>query len=112
MSIQIILKYSNTASAVPLTTDLEIGEAAINVLDGKFYAKSPANVIVNFTPTGAQGPQGSTGGTGPQGAQGSPGGTGPTGIPGNPGPPGALGNPGPPGPINPGCFTPPPPVGA
>lgn len=38
-------KRSFTASAVPQLSDLEIGELAMNIADGKFYTKQNANTI-------------------------------------------------------------------
>ena len=40
------LKQSNTASAVPLSGDLEVGELAFNSVDGKLYTKlNNGNVV-------------------------------------------------------------------
>lgn len=39
MSGTIILKNSNTASAVPLAADLQVGEVAVNTADGAMYTK-------------------------------------------------------------------------
>jgi hypothetical protein len=38
-------KRSFTASAIPTTSDLEIGELAMNVADGKFFTKLNASTI-------------------------------------------------------------------
>ena len=38
-------KRSETALAVPTTSDLEIGELAVNVTDGKFYTKTSGNSV-------------------------------------------------------------------
>ena len=38
-------KRSETALAVPTTSDLEVGELAVNVTDGKFYTKTSGNSI-------------------------------------------------------------------
>jgi hypothetical protein len=46
MSTKILLKKSSTAGAVPLTTDLEIGEVALNLADRKLYAKNNSNLVV------------------------------------------------------------------
>jgi len=46
MATKIILKKSNTAGAVPLTTDLEIGEVALNLADRKIYTKNNSNIVV------------------------------------------------------------------
>lgn len=48
MATKIILKKSNTAGAVPLTTDLEIGEVALNLVDRKIYTKNNSNVVVTL----------------------------------------------------------------
>lgn len=60
MATKIILKKSNTAGAVPLTTDLEIGEVAVNLADRKLYSKNNSGVVV---PLGAA----YVGGTAPTG---------------------------------------------
>jgi hypothetical protein len=46
MATKIILKKSNTAGAIPLTTDLEIGEVALNLADRKLYTKNNSNAVV------------------------------------------------------------------
>jgi hypothetical protein len=46
MATKIILKKSTTAGAVPLTTDLEIGEVALNLADRKLYTKNNSNTVV------------------------------------------------------------------
>ena len=38
-------KRSETALAVPTTSDLEVGELAVNVTDGKFYTKTSGNSV-------------------------------------------------------------------
>jgi hypothetical protein len=50
MATKIILKKSSTAGAVPLTTDLEIGEVALNLADRKLYSKNNSG---NVVPIGA-----------------------------------------------------------
>jgi hypothetical protein len=47
MSNNIILKKSSVAAKVPLTTDLNYGELALNYADGKLYFKDSSNAI-NF----------------------------------------------------------------
>lgn len=46
MSNKIILKKSSVAAKVPLTTDLEYGELALNYNDGKLYFKNSSNNIL------------------------------------------------------------------
>jgi hypothetical protein len=46
MATKIILKKSSTAGAVPLTTDLEIGEVALNLADRKLYTKNNSNIVI------------------------------------------------------------------
>jgi len=46
MATQIILKKSSTIGAVPLSTDLEIGEVALNLADRKLYTKDNSNNVV------------------------------------------------------------------
>jgi hypothetical protein len=45
MSNKIILKKSSVGAKVPLTTDLEYGELALNYADGKLYFKDSSNQI-------------------------------------------------------------------
>jgi hypothetical protein len=49
MSNKIILKKSSVAAKVPLTTDLDYGELALNYADGKLYYKNSSNTISTFT---------------------------------------------------------------
>lgn len=46
MSTVIKLKRSETASAVPTTSDLEIGEVAVNTADQKIYMRDSSGVVV------------------------------------------------------------------
>lgn len=48
MANKIVLKKSSVASKVPLATDLEYGEVAINYQDGKLYYKRADNTIDSF----------------------------------------------------------------
>jgi len=45
MANKIIIKKSSIAGKIPLTTDLEYGELAINYTDGKLYYKNANNVV-------------------------------------------------------------------
>lgn len=45
MSNKIILKKSSVTSKVPLTSDLDYGELALNYADGKIYYKNASNSI-------------------------------------------------------------------
>lgn len=45
MANKIILKKSSVASKVPLTSDLDYGELALNYADGKIYFKNTSNAI-------------------------------------------------------------------
>lgn len=45
MSNSIILKKSSVGAKVPLTTDLNYGELALNYADGKLYFKNSSNAI-------------------------------------------------------------------
>lgn len=49
MSNKLLLKKSSVAAKVPLTTDLDYGELALNYADGKIYFKNSSNVIKSFT---------------------------------------------------------------
>lgn len=42
---KIIFKKSSVVAKVPLTSDLEYGEVALNYADGKMYYKTSANTI-------------------------------------------------------------------
>lgn len=46
---KIVLKKSSVTSKVPLVTDLDYGELALNYADGKLYFKNAANAIKSFT---------------------------------------------------------------
>mgnify|MGYP003133116992 CR=1 FL=1 len=46
MTSVIKLKRSSTAGAVPSTSDLAIGEIAINTFDGKLYAKKDQGEVL------------------------------------------------------------------
>src|SRR6056300_988730 len=48
MATKIILKKSNTIGAVPLTSDLEIGEVALNLPDRKLYTKDNSGNVVQL----------------------------------------------------------------
>jgi hypothetical protein len=49
MANKVLLKKSSTAAKVPLTTDLDYGELALNYTDGKLYYKTASNTIKSFT---------------------------------------------------------------
>lgn len=46
MANKIILKKTSTASKVPLATDLEIGEIAVNLADQKLYSKNASGTVI------------------------------------------------------------------
>lgn len=46
-------KRSEVAASIPSTGDLEVGELAINLIDGKLYSRSSANVIKELGGAGA-----------------------------------------------------------
>ena len=48
MASKIVLKKSSVASKVPLATDLDYGEVALNYTDGKLYFKKSDNSIEYF----------------------------------------------------------------
>lgn len=48
MATQIILKKSSVVGAIPLTTDLEIGEVALNLADRKLYSKNNSGTVVQI----------------------------------------------------------------
>ena len=49
MTNKVLLKKSSVGAKVPLTTDLDYGELALNYTDGKLYFKNASNVIKSFT---------------------------------------------------------------
>ncbi len=49
MANKVLLKKSSVAAKVPLTTDLDYGELALNYTDGKLYFKNASNVVKSFT---------------------------------------------------------------
>ena len=49
MPNKVLLKKSSVTSKVPLTTDLDYGELALNYADGKLYFKNSSNAIKSFT---------------------------------------------------------------
>jgi len=49
MANKVLLKKSSTAAKVPLTSDLDYGELALNYTDGKLYFKNASNVISGFS---------------------------------------------------------------
>jgi hypothetical protein len=49
MANKVLLKKSSTAAKVPLVTDLDYGELALNYTDGKLYYKTASNTIKSFT---------------------------------------------------------------
>lgn len=46
MANKIILKKTSTASKVPLSTDLEVGELAVNLADQKLYSKNAGGTVI------------------------------------------------------------------
>lgn len=48
MANKVLLKKSSTGAKVPLVTDLDYGELAINYADGKLYYKTSGNTIDSF----------------------------------------------------------------
>jgi hypothetical protein len=48
MATKLILKKSSVTEKVPLTTDLEIGELALNLADRKLFSKDANNAIIEF----------------------------------------------------------------
>lgn len=49
MPNKVLLKKSSVAAKVPLVTDLDYGELAVNYADGKLYYKTATNTISAFT---------------------------------------------------------------
>jgi hypothetical protein len=79
----LLAKRTTVSGRVPTTAQLQAGELAVNVYDGKLFLKrvSGAESIIELGQTGPQGPQGPSG---PTGATGSQGPQGPAGADGSP----------------------------
>lgn len=91
MAQTIKLKRSGVQGNAPDTTDLALGEVAINTYDGKVFIKKDdgSESIVEI---GAEGPKGQKGEVGVQGTKGEPSTVvGPTGPKGDTGPTGSKG---------------------
>ena len=91
----LLAKRTTVSGRVPTTAQLQAGELAVNVYDGKLFLKrvSGAESIIELGQTGPQGPQGPSGSQGPTGPNGPTGPTGATGSQGPQGPAGADGSP-------------------
>jgi len=50
MATKIIHKKSSVAEKIPLSTDLEVGELALNLLDRKIYSKQTDGTVVEMAP--------------------------------------------------------------
>jgi hypothetical protein len=46
MANKIILKKTSTPGKVPLSTDLDIGEIAVNLVDQKLYSKDASGTVI------------------------------------------------------------------
>jgi hypothetical protein len=64
MANKVLLKKSSVPAKVPLTTDLDYGELALNYVDGALYYKRSDNTIQNIIPAVGVGTVTSVGGTG------------------------------------------------
>lgn len=65
MANKIILKKSSVSAKVPLSTDLDVGELAVNLVDQKLYSKkADGSVVLVGSGTGGTGTVTSVGGTG------------------------------------------------
>ena len=53
MATKVLLKKSSVQNKVPLVTDLEYGELALNYTDGKLFFKTASNTIKSFTEDGS-----------------------------------------------------------
>ena len=53
-------KRSEVASSIPTTGQLEVGEIALNITDGKFYTKTSSNIVKEVGGAGAVTLQGAT----------------------------------------------------
>ena len=65
MANKIILKKSSVSAKVPLSTDLDVGELAVNLVDQKLYSKkTDGTVVLVGSGTGGTGTVTSVSGTG------------------------------------------------
>ncbi len=82
----LLAKRTTVSGRVPTTAQLQAGELAVNVYDGKLFLKrvSGAESIIELGQTGPQGPQGPSGPTGPTGTTGPQGSQGAAGADGSP----------------------------
>lgn len=71
MANKIILKKSSVASKVPLATDLDIGEIAVNLADQKLYSKNASGTVI-LVGNSTQGTVTSVTGTSPVSSSGGP----------------------------------------
>lgn len=55
MANKLILKRSSVAAKVPLSTDLEVGELAVNLADAKLYTKNSGGTVIELTGGGGGG---------------------------------------------------------
>ena len=94
MAQKIKLKRSSVAGKTPTTSDLDLGEIAVNTNDGKIFVKKTGGgtSVVELGQTGATGATGPQGPQGPGGSQGPQGPQGPTGLTGPQGPQGPSGS--------------------
>jgi hypothetical protein len=53
-------KRSEVAASIPTTGQLEVGEIALNITDGKFYTKTSSNIVKEVGGAGAVTLQGAT----------------------------------------------------
>ena len=53
MAVQILPKRSETSLSIPTTSDLAVGEIAMNIADGKFFTRTSGNVIKEMGGAGA-----------------------------------------------------------
>ncbi len=48
MAVTIVNKHSETAGAVPATSNLQLGEIALQVADGKVFIKTTTNAVIDL----------------------------------------------------------------
>ncbi|MFY9237906.1 MAG: collagen-like protein, partial [Roseovarius sp.] len=103
MTNTLLVKRTTVAGRVPNTSQLALGELAMNVADGKLFLKrvSGSETVIELGQTGPQGPAGPAGPPGAPGATGPQGNIGPIGLTGPQGATGATGPTGPQGPQGP-----------
>jgi hypothetical protein len=49
MANKVLIKKSSVSGKIPLATDLDMGELAVNVTDIKLYTKDSSNTVISLS---------------------------------------------------------------